>query len=64
MLSESAFACLQEVLVWLTGVMKEIGGQWTEDSLKDFVWNTLKAGGVMPGYGHAVLRKTGMENIL
>lgn len=48
----------QEVLVWLTGVMKEIGGTWTEASLKEFVWNTLKAGGVMPGYGHAVLRKT------
>jgi citrate synthase len=48
----------QEVLVWLTNVMQEIGGTWTEASLKEFVWNTLKAGGVMPGYGHAVLRKT------
>jgi len=48
----------QEVLVWLTDVMNEIGGKWTQESLKEFVWNTLKSGGVMPGYGHAVLRKT------
>lgn len=48
----------QEVLVWLTNVMGELGGKWTEDSLKEFVWTTLKSGGVMPGYGHAVLRKT------
>lgn len=48
----------QEVLVWLTNVMTEIGGNWTEESLKEFVWTTLKAGGVMPGYGHAVLRRT------
>lgn len=48
----------QEVLVWLTNVMNEIGGKWTEDSLKEFVWDTLKSGNVLPGYGHAVLRKT------
>ncbi|NWS35581.1 CISY protein, partial [Polioptila caerulea] len=26
--------------------------------LRDFIWNTLNSGRVVPGYGHAVLRKT------
>lgn len=26
--------------------------------MRDWVWNTLKSGQVVPGYGHAVLRKT------
>jgi citrate synthase len=48
----------QEVLVWLTKVMDDLGGSWTTESLKEFVWNTLQSGVVVPGYGHAVLRKT------
>lgn len=48
----------QEVLVWLTKLQKELGGDVTEEQLKDFVWKTLKSGQVVPGYGHAVLRKT------
>ena len=28
------------------------------EQTKDFVWATLKSGKVVPGYGHAVLRKT------
>jgi len=48
----------QEVLVWLTKVQKELGTNYTEQQLKDFIWNTLKGGQVVPGYGHAVLRKT------
>jgi len=48
----------QEVLVWLTKVMDDLGGSWTTESLKEFVWNTLNSGVVVPGYGHAVLRKT------
>ncbi|QRC96856.1 citrate synthase [Parastagonospora nodorum SN15] len=27
-------------------------------AIKDYLWSTLKAGQVVPGYGHAVLRKT------
>jgi len=48
----------QEVLVWLTK-FKEAGLQdgYTEAQLKEAVWETLKTG-VVPGYGHAVLRKT------
>merc|ERR1712002_1061800 len=48
----------QEVLVWLTKLRAEIGDDVTEDQLKEFIWKTLKSGQVVPGYGHAVLRKT------
>ncbi|KAL1460416.1 hypothetical protein MTO96_043302 [Rhipicephalus appendiculatus] len=45
----------QEVLVWLTKLQKELGGEVSDEQLKEFVWKTLKW---CPGYGHAVLRKT------
>lgn len=48
----------QEVLVWLMKLQKGVGKNVTEDQLKDFIWKTLKSGQVVPGYGHAVLRKT------
>ncbi|XP_034237894.1 probable citrate synthase 2, mitochondrial [Thrips palmi] len=48
----------QEVLVWLTKVSNALGMSPTDDQLKDFIWKTLKSGNVVPGYGHAVLRKT------
>lgn len=48
----------QEVLVWLQKLMKELGNDLSEAKLKDFIWKTLKSGQVVPGYGHAVLRKT------
>lgn len=48
----------QEVLVWLMKLQKEVGKNPSEDELKDYVWKTLKSGQVVPGYGHAVLRKT------
>ena len=49
----------QEVLGWIQNVMKKLGGKIpTEEELKTFLWDTLKAGQVIPGYGHAVLRKT------
>lgn len=48
----------QEVLVWLTQLQKELGGAVSDEYLRDFIWNTLKSGRVVPGYGHAVLRKT------
>ncbi|XP_050418490.2 probable citrate synthase 2, mitochondrial [Patella vulgata] len=48
----------QEVLLWLTKLQKELGGEVTDQQLHDFIWNTLKSGQVVPGYGHAVLRKT------
>lgn len=49
----------QEVLRWIQGVMEKMGGRVpTDEEMRKFVWDTLKAGQVIPGYGHAVLRKT------
>ena len=49
----------QEVLRWMMGVMDKMGGKKpTEEEMRKFVWDTLKSGQVVPGYGHAVLRKT------
>ncbi|MFA6318160.1 MAG: citrate (Si)-synthase [Elusimicrobiota bacterium] len=49
----------QEVLRWIQGVMKKMGGKVpTEDEMKKFVNETLDGGQVIPGFGHAVLRKT------
>jgi len=49
----------QEVLRWIQGVMDKMGGKVpTEDEMKKFVWDTLNSGQVIPGFGHAVLRKT------
>jgi citrate synthase len=47
------------VLRWIQGVMKKMGGEIpTREEMKKFVWDTLNSGQVIPGYGHAVLRKT------
>ncbi|HED05543.1 MAG TPA: citrate (Si)-synthase [Ignavibacteria bacterium] len=49
----------QEVLRWIQGVMKKMGDKIpSEDDMKKFVWDTLNSGQVIPGFGHAVLRKT------
>jgi citrate synthase len=49
----------EEVLRWIQGVMDEMGGKVpTEEEMKKFVWDTLNSGKVIPGFGHAVLRKT------
>jgi citrate synthase len=49
----------QEVLGWIQNVMKKLGGKLpSEEELKNFLWDTLRSGQVIPGYGHAVLRKT------
>ena len=48
----------QEVLIFLEKVVKQVGLDATDDQMKDFVWSLLKSGQVVPGYGHAVLRKT------
>ncbi len=49
----------QEVLRWIQDLSNKMEGKIpTESELSKFVWDTLKAGHVIPGYGHAVLRKT------
>ena len=48
----------QEVLIWLRKMQSKIGEDATDDAVREYVWTTLKGGQVVPGYGHAVLRKT------
>ncbi len=50
----------QEVLRWTQNFMETLGGieNVTKDAVKDALWETLNSGQVVPGYGHAVLRKT------
>jgi len=49
----------QEVLHWLLGVINKLdGAKPTEELMKKFVYDTLDSGQVIPGFGHAVLRKT------
>jgi len=48
----------QEVLRWIMELIKKLGAQPTKEQLKQYVWDTLNAGQVIPGYGHAVLRQT------
>jgi citrate synthase len=48
----------QEVLRWIMEVMEDLGGVPNKEQLKKYLWDTLKAGKVIPGYGHAVLRQT------
>ncbi len=48
----------QEVLRWIMDLMKDLKGVPTKEQLEKYLWDTLNAGKVVPGYGHAVLRKT------
>ncbi|PQQ19846.1 citrate synthase [Prunus yedoensis var. nudiflora] len=48
----------QEVLLWIKSVVDEVGENVTTEQLKDYVWETLNSGKVVPGFGHGVLRKT------
>jgi citrate synthase len=49
----------QEVLRWIQDLRDRMDGKVPdEEEMKQFVWDTLNAGQVIPGFGHAVLRKT------
>jgi citrate synthase len=48
----------QEVLRWIQQLMEKMGDNPTKADMEKFVWDTLNSGQVIPGYGHAVLRKT------
>ncbi|MFA4925643.1 MAG: citrate (Si)-synthase, eukaryotic [Candidatus Aminicenantales bacterium] len=48
----------QEVLRWIMELMEKLGSTPTKDQISQYIWDTLNAGKVVPGYGHAVLRKT------
>jgi len=46
-----------EVLRWILAMSKKIGPEADLEKIKEYLWSTLKGGQVVPGYGHAVLRK-------
>ncbi len=49
----------QEVIKWILAMREELGGGVpTKDQIASYVKKTLSEGKVVPGYGHAVLRKT------
>lgn len=48
----------QECLNYILNFKKIYGEGWTKEDIATHVDNTLKSGKVVPGYGHAVLRKT------
>jgi citrate synthase len=48
----------QEVLRWIMQMKDSVGVNVSDDTIKEYIWATLKSGRVVPGYGHAVLRKT------
>ncbi|MBU0561394.1 MAG: citrate (Si)-synthase [Bacteroidetes bacterium] len=49
----------QEVLAWTQDVFNKMDGKIpTDEEMRKFVWDTLESGQVIPGFGHAVLRKT------
>lgn len=51
----------QEVLGWIQKLQEKFikeGKEVNKQTITDFAWETLKSGKVIPGYGHAVLRKT------
>jgi citrate synthase len=49
----------QEVLAWIMELKETLGGGLpTKEQIADYIRQTLADGKVVPGYGHAVLRKT------
>jgi citrate synthase len=48
----------QEVVRWILTLKERIGSAPTRQQVRDYVWHTLETGQVVPGYGHAVLRRT------
>lgn len=49
----------QEVLAWIIELKESLGGGLpTKEQIAEYIKKTLAEGKVVPGYGHAVLRKT------
>jgi len=49
----------QEVMRWILQMKEQLGGSVpSEQQIRDYVWETLESGRVVPGYGHGVLRAT------
>ncbi|CAD6501441.1 BgTH12-01693 [Blumeria graminis f. sp. triticale] len=47
----------QEVLRWVLQMQDHVGADFRDEEVSDYLWSTLKSGRVIPGYGHAVLRR-------
>lgn len=47
----------QEVLRWILQMKDAIPASYSDQDVHDYLWSTLNSGRVVPGYGHAVLRK-------
>ncbi len=48
----------QEVIKWIFEMVEQLGTDTpTDDQVKQYIHDTLNAGKVIPGYGHAVLRQ-------
>lgn len=48
----------QECLRFYLDILDKYGKEWTKDNIEEHVRHTFDTGRVVPGYGHAVLRKT------
>jgi len=48
----------QEVLKWTQNLQEKLAGSVDVEVVKKALWDTLNSGQVVPGFGHAVLRKT------
>jgi citrate synthase len=46
----------QECLNFVLGILDKHKGAPNDEQLKEYCWDTLNSGQVIPGYGHAVLR--------
>ncbi|MFH1372721.1 MAG: citrate (Si)-synthase [bacterium] len=48
----------QECLGWVLQTIEKFEGAPSKEQIRDYAWETLNSGKVIPGYGHAVLRVT------
>ncbi|RPA99094.1 citrate synthase [Choiromyces venosus 120613-1] len=47
----------QEVLRFIQAMRKSVGDTYSDKDIENYLWSLLNSGQVIPGYGHAVLRK-------
>lgn len=38
--------------MWLTALQKELGGEVSDEKMRDYIWNTLKSGRVKHTHTH------------
>lgn len=49
---------VEQSLKWQVKIRKKLGDTYTKEKLSEVIWATVKSGKVLPGFGHAILRKT------